>query len=164
MSSCEGDEGETWCRVTSQRPSRREPGAGSPNGRSDLCVTSRAPGSAQRSGPPRGFLGGGGDRPYAVAFLTDLLLAGYVRGSGSGQRGGQVCGPELAGRRRGCRVRPGGPAGFSLFQTKTQDPRQRGPLGQHRDPGEHHVSRAAAACGGPARFFEYFAVVFRSVT
>lgn len=118
-------------------------GAGSPSRRSDLRVTSRVPGTPQPSSPPRDFLGRDGDKLHEVAFLTDLLLADHIHGSGSGQRGGQVCGPELAGRRRGRRICPGGPAGLALVQTKTQAPRQRGPLGQHRDPGEHHVSRAS---------------------
>lgn len=124
-------------------PASGSPRPGSPNGCFDLCVTSQVPGTPQPSSPPRDFLGGDGDKLCELASLTDLLLVDYVRGSGSGQRGGQVCGPELAGRRRGRCVRPGGPAGLALFQTKTQAPRQRGPLGRHRDPGEHHVSWAA---------------------
>lgn len=103
-------------------PADGTPGAGSPSRRFDLRVMSRVPGTPQPSSPPRDCLGRDGNKLYEVAFLTDLLLADHVRGSGSGQRGGQVCGPELAGRRRGRRVRPGGPAGLALVQTKTQAP------------------------------------------
>lgn len=102
---------------------------------------------------------------YEMAFLTDLLLLDHILGSGSGQRGRKMRGLELAGGRRRCRFHPGSLTGRPFFQKKAQAPRQRASLGQHSDPGEHHVSRPGGQMGeGHLTSFEYFVSFKKSVT
>lgn len=75
-----------------------------------------------------------------MAVLVCLLFSDHLCGSVSGQRVRQVCGFELARRRRGCCFLPGSPAGCKVFQEAAKASGRWGSLGQHHSPGKHNVS------------------------